>query len=254
MPALEALDSTSTRRDWDRWGIRLRERLGFQARAEDVPAIFDNISYWASQQRMLVRPMKKLFENLRFVAEIYGLARRAAAARIETLLETYALDQMAGRRAGRMSGGQRQRLALAAATIHGPDLLFLDEPTSAVDPENRRDFWEHLFDLIDAVAREHGKGRRLFVQTTNLDSQRPVIWDMGAIAGYRSAEARELFRRVLLASASVQEVMDLALVAHLSAIEARNSGLIFFNAKDLPQDLSPATADRIYVSHLLRRL
>jgi ABC-2 type transport system ATP-binding protein len=91
-------------------------------------------------------------ENLRFVAEIYGLARRAAAARIETLLETYALDQMAGRRAGRMSGGQRQRLSLAAATIHEPDLLFLDEPTSAVDPENRRDFWERLFDLIDAGA------------------------------------------------------------------------------------------------------
>lgn len=91
-------------------------------------------------------------ENLRFVAEIYGLARRTAAARIETLLETYALDQMAGRRAGRMSGGQRQRLALAAATIHEPDLLFLDEPTSAVDPENRRDFWERLFDLIDAGA------------------------------------------------------------------------------------------------------
>jgi len=61
-------------------------------------------------------------------------------------------------------------------------------------------------DLIDAVAREHGKGRRLFVQTTNLDSQRPVIWDMGAIAGYRSAEARELFRRVLLASASVPAI------------------------------------------------
>jgi hypothetical protein len=60
--------------------------------------------------------------------------------------------------------------------------------------------------LIEAVAREHQKGRRLFVQTTNLDAQRPVIWDMGAIAGYRSAEARELFRRVLLASASVPAI------------------------------------------------
>ena len=60
--------------------------------------------------------------------------------------------------------------------------------------------------LIDAVAREHRKGRRLFVQTTNLDAQRPVIWDMGAIASYRSTYARELFRRVLLASASVPAI------------------------------------------------
>jgi len=91
-------------------------------------------------------------ENLRFVAEIYGLGRQVARQRISELLSTYALEPMRHRRAGRMSGGQRQRLALAAATIHQPSLLFLDEPTSAVDPENRRDFWERLFDLIDTGA------------------------------------------------------------------------------------------------------
>ena len=91
-------------------------------------------------------------ENLGFVAEIYGLGHREARRRIAALLSTYALEPMRNRRAGRMSGGQRQRLALAAATIHEPALLFLDEPTSAVDPENRRDFWERLFDLVDAGA------------------------------------------------------------------------------------------------------
>jgi ABC-2 type transport system ATP-binding protein len=91
-------------------------------------------------------------ENLGFVAEIYGLGHRLARQRIAELLSTYTLEPMRNRRAGRMSGGQRQRLALAAATIHQPSLLFLDEPTSAVDPENRRDFWERLFDLIDAGA------------------------------------------------------------------------------------------------------
>jgi ABC-2 type transport system ATP-binding protein len=91
-------------------------------------------------------------ENLGFVAEIYGLGHRLARQRIAALLDTYALEPMRHRLAGRMSGGQRQRLALAAATLHGPPLLFLDEPTSAVDPENRRDFWERLFDLVDAGA------------------------------------------------------------------------------------------------------
>lgn len=91
-------------------------------------------------------------ENLRFAADIYGLGRRARRERIEELLADYDLEAQASQLAGSMSGGQRQRLALAAAVLHRPDLLFLDEPTSAVDPESRRGFWERLFDLVDAGA------------------------------------------------------------------------------------------------------
>jgi ABC-2 type transport system ATP-binding protein len=65
------------------------------------------------------------------------------------LLFQYSLQDLAGQLAGSLSGGQRQRLALAASVVHKPDLLFLDEPTSAVDPESRRNFWEQLFDLVD---------------------------------------------------------------------------------------------------------
>ncbi len=89
-------------------------------------------------------------ENLEFMAEIFGLDRAARDAHIKAALERYFLADLAQQRAGSMSGGQRQRLALAAATLHGPELLFLDEPTSAVDPQSRRDFWDQLFQLAAA--------------------------------------------------------------------------------------------------------
>jgi ABC-2 type transport system ATP-binding protein len=101
-------------------------------------------------------------ENLAFIARIYGLSYRQVKPRIEELLATYALADKRKVLADALSGGQKQRLALAAATIHKPELLFLDEPTSAVDPENRRDFWEKLFDLCDG-------GTTILVSTHYMD-------------------------------------------------------------------------------------
>ena len=88
-------------------------------------------------------------ENLAFLADAYSLKGQYKRSRIDELLAIYGLAARANQLAGSMSGGQTQRLALAGATIHKPELLFLDEPTSAVDPENRRDFWEKLFDLSE---------------------------------------------------------------------------------------------------------
>jgi ABC-2 type transport system ATP-binding protein len=101
-------------------------------------------------------------ENLQFIAKIYGITASAQKKRINELLSIYSLNQKQQQLAGSMSGGQRQRLALAAATLHKPELLFLDEPTSAVDPENRRDFWEQLFDLCD-------QGTSILVSTHYMD-------------------------------------------------------------------------------------
>jgi ABC-2 type transport system ATP-binding protein len=87
-------------------------------------------------------------ENLEFLAEVHSLGARRHA-RVDALLHEYRLTERASQRAGTLSGGQRQRLALAGSLIHEPELLFLDEPTSAVDPQSRREFWESLFQLVD---------------------------------------------------------------------------------------------------------
>lgn len=101
-------------------------------------------------------------ENLQFIAKIYGLSANQQKYRLSELLSIYQLNQQSQQLAGSMSGGQKQRLALAAAVIHKPQLLFLDEPTSAVDPQNRRDFWEQLFDLCD-------QGTTILVSTHYMD-------------------------------------------------------------------------------------
>ncbi len=101
-------------------------------------------------------------ENLKFIADIYGLNPNKSKNKISELLSTYNLHPQQNQLAGTMSGGQKQRLSLACACINSPELLFLDEPTSAVDPQNRRDFWEQLFDLSE-------QGTSILVTTHYMD-------------------------------------------------------------------------------------
>ncbi len=117
-------------------------------------------------------------ENLEFLAAVQDIPRAAARQRIDTLVTQYHFEDRQKQLAGTLSGGQKQRLALAGAVIQQPELLFLDEPTSAVDPESRRDFWEKLFDLADA-------GTTLLVSTHYMDEaercHRLAILDQGAL-------------------------------------------------------------------------
>lgn len=91
-------------------------------------------------------------ENLEFLAAAQDIPKARTKARVDELISQYDFADREKQLAGTLSGGQKQRLALAGAVIHEPELLFLDEPTSAVDPESRRDFWEKLFELADAGA------------------------------------------------------------------------------------------------------
>ncbi|MEO6689083.1 MAG: ABC transporter ATP-binding protein [Dokdonella sp.] len=88
-------------------------------------------------------------ENMEFIAAVQGVPKTKTSGRIDELVGKYHFEDRQKQLAGTLSGGQKQRLALACAVIHEPELLFLDEPTSAVDPESRRDFWEKLFELAD---------------------------------------------------------------------------------------------------------
>jgi ABC-2 type transport system ATP-binding protein len=101
-------------------------------------------------------------ENLDFMADVYSFSRSEKKSRIADLLDRYDLVNQKRQFAGTMSGGQRQRLALACAVLHRPELLLLDEPTSAVDPKSRRDFWGKLFELANA-------GTTILVSTHYMD-------------------------------------------------------------------------------------
>ena len=101
-------------------------------------------------------------ENLQFAAEIFGLKGVAGRERIDEILTDFDLLEKRDARPATLSGGWKQRLALAVATVHKPDLLVLDEPTAGVDPERRRDFWAKLFELT-------ARGATVLVSTHYMD-------------------------------------------------------------------------------------
>jgi len=88
-------------------------------------------------------------ENLWFFASVYGIKGQALRERIDERLKSMGLGERSGQLAGTLSGGWKQRLALACATAHQPDMLFLDEPTAAVDPAARRQFWEMIYQMAE---------------------------------------------------------------------------------------------------------
>jgi ABC-2 type transport system ATP-binding protein len=126
----------------------------------DPDAVKPRIGYMS--QSFSLYPDLTVAENLDFFAELRGVPRAEKAARAERLLAFADLSEFKGRQAGNLSGGMKQKLALAATLIHEPDLIFLDEPTTGVDPVSRREFWRIIADL-------HQRGVTVFVATPYMD-------------------------------------------------------------------------------------
>ncbi len=109
----------------------------------DTAAIKREVGYMT--QRFSLWEDLTILENLEFVARMYGMPDRKAA--VEGMLREIGLEGRKDQLAGTLSGGWKQRLALAACMLHRPQLLLLDEPTAGVDPQARRDFWEEIHAL-----------------------------------------------------------------------------------------------------------
>ena len=118
--------------------------VGFDV-AREAERIKERIGYMT--QRFSLYEDLTVIENLRFYAGIYGVPFLRRRARVEEVLDTTGLLDRRTQLAGTLSGGWKQRVALACATIHSPRLLFLDEPTAGVDPVSRREFWDQIHQL-----------------------------------------------------------------------------------------------------------
>jgi drug efflux transport system ATP-binding protein len=128
--------------------------------AADAPAVKRQIGYMS--QRFSLSETLTVLENLLYVAEVWGVPPGARRERITRLLEFSRLGPFQNRLARNLSGGMKQKLSLAAALIHQPRILLLDEPTIGVDPLSRRDFWLILYDLLQ-------EGSTIFLTTPYMD-------------------------------------------------------------------------------------
>jgi len=131
---------------------------------------------------------QRVRDELHAQGAFYGLGRRETRVRADELIESLELGQVANRQVQSLSGGQKRRVDIALGLIHRPELLFLDEPSTGLDPHSRANLWDHIVDLRRA------NGTTIFLTTHYLDeadqlAERVMVMDHGAVIADDTARA-----------------------------------------------------------------
>jgi ABC-2 type transport system ATP-binding protein len=197
-------------------------------------------------------------ENLALFADLYGVSQADREPRLRRLMQFSRLEPFRDRLAHNLSGGMRQKLSLSCSLIHTPKLLFLDEPTTGVDPVSRRDLWRLLFDLWQ-------EGVTIIVTTPYMDEAerctRVGFLSQGKlIASGRPEELRRAFRGTVLEVFSDQRFAArevLARATHVTDVNLFGDGL-HVTVLDSPETAEAATREALAAHHIgiqsLRRI
>lgn len=180
-------------------------------------------------------------ENLDFYCAFYGLGRQATRDRVECLLGLTRLERFRKFQAGNLSGGMKQKLVLACALVHEPELMILDEPTTGIDPLSRREFWGILTDYL-------AQGKTIIYSTVYLEealrSNRIALMDSGSIKVCDTPEQlleRVRNRRFFVATEAREQVAAaLNSSPAVASVQPLGSGVAFL-VTDSAQALAIAT-------------
>ena len=221
---------------------------GFDVR-DDARAVRESVGYMA--QETSVDPELTAEENIRFACEAYGVPRGDRADRIEELLDLVDLSDVADKEAEEFSGGMKKRLDAATALVHRPPLVFLDEPTTGLDPKARNRLWEYFRRIND-------RGTTIFLTTQYLEEadqlceRLSVILDgeivaTGSPAGLKQEVGGEILDVDLDGDAAQDRAAEVAreFFADATSVEKTDDGVTVTaeNARERGTDLLVAMRD-----------